>query len=499
MTFRLNVELRWRIAGLFGGGALVLTALLTGLGVTLMAQTQFATTEDSVLESVEGASLALSTALASHTTNLSPVVKSAARAAAGNIYWLTGGQSVAQSTPGKPPPVVFSLPAPAYPEVTFAVDHGTWLVAAAAPVSAAPAAVISQGGQISAPSAKSPVANAPISTAAAGPGATVQGEVVLIRRLSALQTELTAIQRRLWTVGAIAALLFAGLGFLFARSIAAPLERLKRAAERMSAGDLEQRVALEGSGEVVTLSRTFNEMAQRVATQDALRRQFVADAAHELRTPVAGMQVLAESLIGSGDEDLPHGVRTGLEGIRRESERLSRLIQQLLALARLDNPEGSLHLEPLRVTDLLHEALWVLRPVALQRDVDLRVKEVDGAWIRADPDWLHRAILNVLDNAIRHSPDGVPINITVRQVGGFVEIEVADRGPGVPPEALRRLGERFVRVTPAREASSGGAGLGLAIVKDVLSRHGGEVRFENRSEGGLAVTLRLPAARPSSP
>jgi signal transduction histidine kinase len=464
---RLDLSLRWRIAGLFGGGAMLLAALLTGLGITTMAQAQFAAARVSALESVVGASQTLSAAFAQRGMVLSQVVRSAARAAAGDVYWLSGRAVLAASAPGGPPAAVAALPAPAFPEVTFTVVRGTWLVVAVAPV-AAPAAA---------------------------PGR--QGEVVLVRRLSALKDELTAVQRRLWTVGAAAALAFALLGFWIAHSIAAPLERLTRAARRMSAGDLGQRVALDGVGEVATLSRTFNAMAERVATLDAARRQFVADAAHELRTPVAGMQALAEALAGDGGATLPADVRAALTGIRRESGRLTRLIEQLLALSRLENRATPLDRRTLRAGDVVQEAVWILEPVAQPRGVALRLTAEPEAWVEADPDWLHRAVLNVLDNAVRHSPDGEVVDVSVGRAGGGdrVEIVVADRGPGVPPEEIERLGERFARLSRGRERASGGAGLGLAIVRDVLARHGGSVAFEPRLGGGLVVRLRLPAAR----
>lgn len=465
---RLDVGLRWRISGLVGGVVLLLTALLTGLGVRAMAQTQFASARQSALESVASASQTLSTALAAHASNLGPVVASAAGAAAGDVYWLSAGRLLATSA-GRPPALVRQLPMPAYPEVLFTVRAGTWLVVAVAPVAA-------------------------VGAAPAGGGA-AEGEVVLTRQLAALQTELTSIQRRLWAFGAMAALFFGAVGFLLASSVAAPLERLTRAARRMSAGDLEQRVLEQGSGEVMTLSRTFNEMAARVASVDAVRRRFVADAAHELRTPVAGMQALAESLAaGSAAEALPEDVRAGLAGIRRESERLSRLIQQLLALARLESPGLPVHRRALRVADSVHDALWLLRPLIAERSLAVRVEADPEAWVRADPDALHRAILNVLDNAVRHSPPGAPLEVHVDRAGERVRIEVADRGPGVPEAELGRLGERFLRLSGARERGSGGAGLGLAIVRDVMERHGGSVLFTNRPDGGLSVVLELTAA-----
>jgi two-component system sensor histidine kinase BaeS len=459
-----SVGLRWRIAGLFGGGALLLSALLTGVGITALAQLEFASAQASALESVQGAAQALTVAVAQRSQDLGQVVRSAARAAAADLYWVSGGRVVASSPPGPPPAALASLPSPAFPEAEFAVQRGTWLVMAAAP-----AAVPSPA-----------------------PGRV--GEVVLVRRLTALKAELTAIQRRLWTVGAAAALLFAAFGFALAHSIASPLERLTRAARRMSAGDLGQRVGAEGVGEVAALSRAFDAMADRLAAVDALRRQFVADAAHELRTPVAGLQALAEALGGEGDDRLPPDVGAALAAIRRESDRLGRLIGQLLALSRLDNPDLALERLDLAALEVVREAVGIVRPVARGRGVEISLTGDGEARVNGDPDWLCRAVVNVLDNAVRHSPDGGRVEVRVHRAEGFVHVEVSDRGPGVPAAELARLGERFVRLSRARERGSGGAGLGLAIVRDVVGRHGGTVAFAPRPGGGLCVTLRLPAA-----
>ncbi len=456
-----RASLRWRISALFGLGALLLTGLLTGLSVQAISQAEFSRTQASALTAVQGVSEAFAAAIGRHAKAFGPVARSAAQAAGGAVYWLQGGRVLAASVGGPGPAIPSSLSGPAYPEATFLTPHGTWTVIAAAPL---------------------------------GAGLSARGEVILVRRLAAVQRELTALQRRLWAVGLLAALLFALLGFLLARSIAGPLERLTLAARRMSEGHLGQRVPPQGQGEVAVLSRVFNDMAARLAALDALRRGFVADAAHELRTPVAGIEALAESLLQT-DRGLPGDVRDTLQGIAGESERLGRLVTQLLELAKLDNPDLSLDLHPLRLGDCLREALWVLGPAIAERHLDLRV-ETGEVWVLADPDWLLRAVLNVLQNAVRHSSDGEPLDVSIRGDGHRAEIVIADRGPGVPAEDLGRLGERFGRLSPSRERATGGAGLGLAIARDVLRRHQGDIAFRLREGGGLEVSLVLPETAP---
>ncbi len=316
------------------------------------------------------------------------------------------------------------------------------------------------------------------------------GAILLVRDLTPLQREVTAIQARLWLLdsllGAVGVVGGAGL----AGSLARPLEGLQAAIRRMGAGELRQAVVPAGSAETAALAAAFNDMAARVAALDEQRRAFVADAAHELRTPLAGLQALAEA--GRDGAAPPREV---MGGVVRQSARLGRLVDDLLALARLDDPEIRLQAVALRTTDLLDEALWVVSPLADERGVGwARLEASAVAWVRGDPDWLHRALVNVLDNAVRHSPPGTTVHVAIQRVGGRVHVLVRDEGPGVAPEVLLRLGRRFYRPDAARDRAHGGAGLGLAIASDVLRRHGGRLTFASPPGEGLRVTMDLPAA-----
>lgn len=316
------------------------------------------------------------------------------------------------------------------------------------------------------------------------------GRLLLIRDLSALQQELAELQRRLWLLGGALAVLFTFAGFLFADSLAKPLERVTLAARRMQAGELHQSVPLAGSRETRDLAAAFNDMADRVAALDEQRRAFVADAAHELRTPLASLRALAEGMShASGPE------QEGLDRFARQTERLSRLVNSLLTLARLDNPELKLNKASLRVSSVIQEACWTIKPLADARQVQLQTPDdVTGSWVYGDPDWLHQALVNLLDNAIHYAPPGGWVRLTVRKEDNLVQIAIEDSGAGVPEEALSRLGTRFYRPAGARERSTGGNGLGLAIVQEIVRLHGGRLGFASPGGQGLCVTVTLPAA-----
>lgn len=457
---RAKISLLGQLAAAFSGLVLLVTALLTGLAVHAFAASTFAAEQQRALDAVEGAEASLAAAMTAPRFDAGTVAKELGATAGGSLVWIDEGGQVragALPSPGLPAEVRDAV----VPVALFTAQGSSWAVYASAPL-----------------------------IGPKGP----DGEVVLVRSLSPVLGQLRAVQRLLWLLGGALALLGGLSAFLFAESIARPIERLTRAVLRMEAGELRQSVPAAGGRETAALAAAFNRMAARVAALDDQRRAFIAAAAHELRTPLASLHALAEGLLAErGDVD--PGLREDLAGMVQETERLGRLVENLLLLARLDSPEMHLANEPLRVADLLRQALWVVSPLAAERGVHLeRTMPAAETWVEGDPDWLHRALVNVLDNAIRYTPQGgtVRVECSGEDAAGTVAITVTDGGSGVPQEHLARLGQRFYRVDRSRGRDTGGSGLGLAIVTDILCRHGGTVSFANAEAGGLRVTLVLP-------
>ncbi|BCV22596.1 sensor histidine kinase [Moorella sp. Hama-1] len=458
-------SLRWRLSASYAALVLLVTALLTGLAVHTAATISLAAQRERARVAVTGVAAAFAGALGTTTADPAQIARQQGLAAGGRVFWLGPDDRVRVDSAGDARLGGQTLPLPAE-----LADAST------------PRAEIYNTGT-------SWVAYASTPLVIAGKPA---GRLLLVRDLAALRREFTELRRRLWLLGGILTLAFIGGGFIFANSLARPLERLTLAARRMQAGELHQSVPVEGSGEMVSLATAFNDMAIRVAALDEQRRAFVADAAHELRTPLAALRALAEGM-NAGPETGPEG----LDGFIRQTERLSRLVDSLLTLARLDNPELHLNLVPIRVSNLIQEACWTIKPLAAARRIELQTADSPGeAWVNGDPDWLHQALVNVFDNAIRYAPSGGWVRSWVRVEGGLVLITIEDAGPGVPAEALDRLGTRFYRPAAARERSSGGSGLGLAIVREVLRRHGGNLSFTCPPGHGLCVTMTLPEASP---
>lgn len=233
----------------------------------------------------------------------------------------------------------------------------------------------------------------------------------------------------------------------------------------------------------------------RLRQLEALRQEFVANVSHELRTPLSLIKSAAETLIDGGREDPVVTVRF-LEIIDKHANRLTHLIDDLLLLARIDSGRVELNLRPVDLRAAAGDALDDAALIARARDVTL-VNEVPGSLrAEADPERLRQVLANLIDNAIKYGRTGGVVALRGREAGGgMVEISVRDDGPGIPPEALSRVFERFYRVDRARSREQGGTGLGLAIVKNVVQAHGGDVRVESAAGRGAEFFLTLPASR----
>lgn len=228
------------------------------------------------------------------------------------------------------------------------------------------------------------------------------------------------------------------------------------------------------------------------------RRDLVANVSHELKTPVAIIRGFAETL-REGALTRPEGPDF-LARIEAESDRIAALVNRLLLLARLEQPDFEPVRQPVDLRSLLEQVVEARRPLAALSDTRLQTRfDAPSLTVEADPELLRQAVGNLLDNALRHTPAGGEVTLAARRENNCVRIEVSDSGPGVPPEHRSRVFERFYRADPGRARSAGGTGLGLAIVKHVAVSHGGEVSVWSKEGSGSTFTLRLPAFTGTAP
>jgi signal transduction histidine kinase len=330
----------------------------------------------------------------------------------------------------------------------------------------------------------------------------VGGQRVLVVVGTASEVSDAAVDRveTALVVGGPPAVLLAGAGaWLLAGAALRPVERMRRQAADISDRDTGRRLAVPPTrDEIAALGATINDLLARM--QEALERErsFVADAGHELRTPLAILRAELELAARPGrsrDELVDAVSHAGVE-----TDRLIRLAEDLLLLARADNAQPFLRPVPLVLPELLGAAARGAEARAAARGVTVAVHTPAELTVVADPDRLRQAVDNLLDNATRHAPSGSVVEITATANGtGMIVVEVADRGPGFPVEFLPDAFERFHRADAARTRDGGGTGLGLSIVQAITEAHGGHASVGNRPGGGATVTLELPDTDGGSP
>jgi signal transduction histidine kinase len=297
-------------------------------------------------------------------------------------------------------------------------------------------------------------------------------------------------------------LLIAGPMALLATSVAAywlarkalrPVEQLTSDARQIGNGGLHERVAVSASrDEIGRLGLTLNAMLDRIERGVTDKHRLVADASHALRTPLAVMR--AEIDVSLRGDELPVAARDVLESAREEVDRMSRTVDNLLALAEADEGRLELLTVPVSLRRAIDDSARPLRLLAAAKDVSLLA---EGAPIeaQADPQRLHLAVTNLIENAIKFSPPGGRVRVTTWSRGSEVGITVSDEGPGIPPEDREHLFDRYYRVDRARGHKVAGSGLGLAISREVALSHGGRLWLESVVGGGSTFFLALPSWR----
>ncbi len=290
------------------------------------------------------------------------------------------------------------------------------------------------------------------------------------------QSSVTGVVAVAAIVAAIAAVV---LGSFLARRIARPIERLAEAAQRTAEGDLRATTTVEGPAEVRALANAFNVMVDRLAEQDAVRREFVVNASHELRTPLTNLQGYLEAL---RDGVLPPDPAT-FDSLREEVDRLTRLAASLDLLAGAGDERAMP--EELDLGALVRSGVELAAPTFARRSIRVATSIAPAIIVHARADELAQVVSNLLQNAIRYTPAGGEVSVTVERGAGDAVVRVANSGSEIPSEDLPRVWERFFRVERSRDRASGGAGIGLAIVKRLVEEAGGRVGAT--SEAGVTT------------
>lgn len=305
------------------------------------------------------------------------------------------------------------------------------------------------------------------------------------------QSFLDQVNRALILAGALAGALGILLGLGLSRGLTAPLARLTTAAHRIAGGDLGQRVPETGSAEIVALGRAFNLMAADLERAEELRRNMVADVAHELRTPLSVLQGNLQAIL-DGVYPLE---QAEIAALYDETRLLSRLVDDLHELAQAEAGQLRLDLRPTDLVGVVQTTAANFAVVAEAKRVKLITDLAEGLPpVLADPDRLSQVMRNLLSNALRHTPEGGQITVSATYNGPAARIVVADTGEGIPPEDLPYVFDRFWRAGRSRSRERGGSGLGLAIARHLVQAHGGQIGVESEVGQGSRFWFTLPVA-----
>lgn len=331
------------------------------------------------------------------------------------------------------------------------------------------------------------------------------GETVAVVRASMPVKALTDVMHRLDArialEAALVALCMGGIVFLLSRRMIKPLDEIRRGAQRFRDGDLSYRIRVRGPSEIASLAGALNHMAAELSTRmerlrqlEDMRREFVANVSHELKTPVTSIRGFAETLRDGVEAD-PRLAKQYLGIIAAQAGRLSSIIEDLLQLSRIEEEmrgSGLLERERVMILPVLNAAAGMLASAAKDKFVRIDVACDEELSSNINAHLVEQAVANLIDNAVKYGGEGKSVRVEGSSEGKELLIRVMDEGPGIPAEHLPRIFERFYRVDKGRSRKLGGTGLGLAIVKHIAGLHGGSVSVESEMGRGSTFTIRLP-------
>ena len=317
------------------------------------------------------------------------------------------------------------------------------------------------------------------------------GALLMVTSVQDTVDSLDEIQLKMLSVFLIALCVVLLTAGLITRLVTRPVAALSAGIEHMGKGDYQHRVHVRGKGEMAQLAEAFNHMSEQIRTLDEARNQFVSNASHELKTPLATIKILVESMMY--EENMPAELRQEFLGdINKEIDRLSSVVGDLLTLVHIDSNKLRLRREMMVFADTVRESAGRLAPLAKKREQTLDVQIADSCEMFADPGKLGQVCYNIIENAIKYTPDGGKITVRLKKSGRDAVLEISDTGVGIPPEDQPHVFDRFYRVDKARSRDTGGTGLGLSIVQQIIRLHAGSIQVFSEVGKGTTFVVQLP-------
>ena len=289
------------------------------------------------------------------------------------------------------------------------------------------------------------------------------------------------------------------ISLIISKTLLSPIKGMTTAAEAMAAGDFSRKISVESEDEIGILAMAFNDMATQIETMleelkkaELVRREFVANVSHELRTPLTSIRTYAETI--SDTQEIPQETEEEfLRVIINESDRMTKIVQDLLELSRFDSGTSVLSVEKFSIEQSVRDVYAAIVLEAKKRNQELNLElEWKLPSIKGDRARIEQVLMNTMSNALKYTPDGGKIEVFSGSSDGNVWVKIEDTGVGIPKEDLDRVFDRFYRVDKARSRESGGTGLGLSIAKEIVSKHGGDIQIESMQGKGTSITISLP-------
>ena len=317
-----------------------------------------------------------------------------------------------------------------------------------------------------------------------------QGAVYLYEYDAEQGAMLQGIQTNLRFISLVICLVTLVMGVVFAKALTRRIALLLGAIRTVREGEYSHRVSMGGGDELSRLADEFNELTGRLQTTEEVRRRFVSDASHELKTPLASIRLLTDSILQTDGMD-PATVRDFVSDIGEEADRLTRISEKLLTLTRMDSAVA-VETAPVEVAPVVEKVVHMLSPLAKESAVTVETCLEADCVVQATQDDLYQIAFNLVENAVKYNVPGGRVMVGLRAMGDLVLLTVEDTGVGIPEEDLPKVFDRFYRVDKARSRAAGGTGLGLSIVKDTARQHGGAVTVRSREEGGTCFQVAFP-------
>ncbi len=319
----------------------------------------------------------------------------------------------------------------------------------------------------------------------------VLGGILFIFSLEQEYSMTSMLQQKLLLFVGVIAVIVVFFGLLFSENLAKPLKEIVNSINHITEGYMDEDVSIHGCYEITQISDSINGMLKQMRQLEETRQEFVSNVSHELKTPIASMKVLADSLL-SQEEAPAELYREFLQDINNEIDRENEIITDLLSLVKLDKKNGEMHIAQVSINELLEIILKRLKPIAKARNIELVFETFRPVLAEVDEVKISLAISNLIENAIKYNLEDGWVKVSLNADYKYFYLTVADSGIGIPESAQSLIFDRFYRVDKARSRQTGGTGLGLSITKNVVLMHKGVIKVYSRENEGSTFTMRIP-------